>query len=344
MQLDSILRSAEGYQLARTAIEAMAAQNVWPTPTNFEIWLNLITEPQGELARALAPSGAPTGGLTEGEAEQLAADHLPQYRLARAVGTAGEALQRELESVGASVTAAQESSRVYGESLAEASRRLTAEASETDLSDLVGGLGLVTRAAQQSNQALKQRLDASKAEVERLRAELDAARKLTMTDGLTGLPNRRAFDTLLAETLGAAEATGATVCLALADIDHFKAFNDTWGHQTGDSVLRYVATIIGEQASGARRAARYGGEEFALVFQDEPLETVAAALEALRTQICSRSLRRRTSNEDLGVVSVSLGLAVHAPGEGAEALISRADAALYAAKKAGRNRVVAATT
>jgi diguanylate cyclase len=126
------------------------------------------------------------------------------------------------------------------------------------------------------------------------------------------------------------------------DIDHFKTFNDNWGHQTGDQVIRYVSSVIGRMAPPPRFAARYGGEEFAMIFPRERAADVLQTLEEIREEISSRSLKRRSTNDDLGAITVSAGLAELGAQEGMEALIGRADDALYASKRAGRNKVTVA--
>jgi diguanylate cyclase len=127
--------------------------------------------------------------------------------------------------------------------------------------------------------------------------------------------------------------------LALIDIDHFKRFNDTWGHQTGDQVIRYVASVIGRVGAPPRLAARYGGEEFAIIFPKADICSVNEEMDAARSEIGSRSLKRRSTNEDLGAVTVSAGLAQRQPGETPLNFMERTDAALYASKRTGRNKI-----
>jgi diguanylate cyclase len=124
------------------------------------------------------------------------------------------------------------------------------------------------------------------------------------------------------------------------DIDHFKRFNDTWGHQTGDQVLRYVGSVLGRVCEEAPRfAARYGGEEFAMIFPGESAAQVQPLLQEVLEEVASRSLRRRSTNEALGSITVSIGLAELKPKESLADFVERADAALYASKRGGRNRL-----
>ena len=148
-----------------------------------------------------------------------------------------------------------------------------------------------------------------------------------MTDALTTLANRKAMDEGLLAACEHADRTGAPLTLAIVDIDHFKRFNDTWGHQTGDQVIRYVASVMGRVGYAPRLAARFGGEEFALIFPGEDSASVGRELDVIRREIGSRSLKRRSTNEDLGAVTVSIGLAQYCAAEGSAGILERADAA-----------------
>lgn len=169
--------------------------------------------------------------------------------------------------------------------------------------------------------------------------------ELSATDGLTGIANRRRFDDFLALEWARSIRNASPLALLLLDVDHFKAFNDNYGHQAGDEVLRQVAQIL---RKNARRptdlAARYGGEEFALIGPDTPVEAALAIAENIREEIASLALPHEYSTH--GRLTVSIGLAVSTLGlpEKPESLIEMADAALYSAKHLGRNRVEVANS
>ena len=169
---------------------------------------------------------------------------------------------------------------------------------------------------------------------------LEALRRLATHDSLTGLLNRREFDRILAEESERALRFGRPVALLLADIDHFKDFNDTHGHLVGDAVLREIACRLTAEIRSVDRVMRFGGEEFALLV----METNRAAALEVAQRICS-VVRQRTMQitENLVLsVAVSIGVAV-LPGDAdsSEALVVAADKALYAAKARGRNQAVA---
>ncbi len=341
-QLETTLRGPEAYGLARRVIEAMEAAGVWPTPLNFEIWVHYLGDPEGPLGREIKRLLAASEPFTEATADMLAAEYLPRGRLTEEIRDAGRVLDRELSSVSEAIATAHKSQVAYGQTLDKAATSIETAGDGAGLQAIVSGLTSATRKVQRENETLEKRLDASTREVARLREHLEQVRRDAMTDALTNLANRKAFDEHLEAACAQAEAEGGALTLAVLDIDHFKRFNDTWGHQTGDQVLRYVASVMGRVASAPRIAARYGGEEFAMIFPLETHAQVENALEAVRKEIASRSLRRRSTDDELGAVTLSAGFAQRRPGETASSLLDRADAALYASKHAGRNRVTCA--
>jgi diguanylate cyclase len=340
--VETLLRGPGAYALAHKAVEAMELHQVWPTPLNFELWTYFVAAPESALAREIArmiSSGEP---FTDNVADELAANFLPKARLNDQIRDAGDALSKELASVSEAIQSAQKSSEAYGETLAAASRSLNDGQDPNSLKAMVGALTSATRQVQRENKALENRLSDSTNEVNRLREHLEQVRRDAMTDGLTNLANRKAFDDELERACEEAELDDLTLTLAVLDIDNFKSFNDTWGHQTGDQVIRYVASVIGRIGAPPRMAARYGGEEFAMIFPGENAQLVHGLLDEIREEISSRMLKRRSTNDDLGAVTISAGLAQRRRGEHMHALMERADEALYASKRSGRNRTTSA--
>ena len=338
-QVQTALRSPESYALARRAVEEMERAGVWPTPLNFELWIHYLSDPEGALGREIKRLLTESMAFTEGTAEMLAAEYLPRGRLSEEIRDAGAVLNRELSTVSEAIAKAQISQAAYGRTLAGASEQLEGAEKTGVLSNVVAELSEATNKVQHENATLEQRLASSTKEVARLREHLEQVRRDAMTAALTNLATRKAFDEELLRACEEADKDRLPVSLAVIDIDHFKRFNDTWGHQTGDQVLRYVASVIGRVSRAPRVAARYGGEEFAIIFPTETAPLVEAALNAMREEVGTRALRRRSTNDELGAVTISAGLAQRRPGESGSALLDRADAALYASKRNGRNRV-----
>jgi len=163
-------------------------------------------------------------------------------------------------------------------------------------------------------------------------------RNQSIRDPLTGLYNRRYLEESLNRELHRANRTGRSISLAMLDLDHFKHFNDTFGHQVGDILLKEVASVIKGRVRAGDLACRYGGEEFCLVIAEVNVDGASRCIESVRDAIKHLSLHNR--GQTLGTITVSAGIAMYpAHGEDAEHLIRAADDALYRAKKAGRDRV-----
>ena len=163
--------------------------------------------------------------------------------------------------------------------------------------------------------------------------------QLAVTDGLTGLYNHRHFHERLALEVERSERSGLALSLLMLDVDHFKQFNDTHGHPAGDEVLRQLARVLADTRRANDVVARYGGEEFAVILVDTPKFTAAKVAERVRERINAHDFT--DAAQKAGPITVSFGAATFPEdGSDAEALVRAADTALYAAKRAGRNRVV----
>jgi diguanylate cyclase len=228
----------------------------------------------------------------------------------------------------------------YGTTLGKVARQVSEDSGT--LSQAVQRLTAETAAMSAKSARLGRDLSGSAERIAALEKELDAAQRLATTDGLTELPNRRAFDAAMRELAGQAMNSGDDLSLLMIDIDHFKKFNDTWGHLVGDAVLRMVAHALSRRTRQTDHLARYGGEEFALLLPQTALGEAAAIGEELRERLATRRFTLRGSEQSIGQVTISIGAARYEPGEALSDWLARADSALYRAKREGRNRVVTA--
>ena len=165
----------------------------------------------------------------------------------------------------------------------------------------------------------------------------ETVQKQATTDGLTGLVNRRTLDARLGEAIARARRLQTPLCVVLGDIDHFKSVNDTYGHGTGDEVLKAVARALAVTARTSDVVARYGGEEFCMVL--EGTDAAGAAQLAERMRLAIKVLGFETAKGPLSVTS-SFGVALLGDDDDARTVLERADAGLYRAKQQGRDRVV----
>jgi diguanylate cyclase len=177
-----------------------------------------------------------------------------------------------------------------------------------------------------------------------MRNRMESVRMESLLDTLTGLANRRCFDERVEEAVREVVAEGGDLCILMGDVDHFKKFNDTWGHATGDQVLRLVAQCFKGNTKGRDTAARYGGEEFVVVLPQTSVDNAITIADQIRRSVESKKIVKRSTGETLGSITLSIGVAKYIPGEPIADTINRADACLYAAKRAGRNRVMSEWT
>lgn len=336
--IDLLLRSPNSYDLAARALADMRRCKVWPTPLNFELWVQIVAEPSCPLATEVDRMIAAGEAITEVKSAELAAVHLTHHMSGDNLSSASAKLAQQIDTISRALADAQREHADYGRTLAGATE-VFAKADPPVLVQMIKTLTAATRLVQSQSSALEKRLNDSTSEVERLQQRLDIVRRDAMTDALTGLANRKAWDEGIDKAVSQAARTGEPLSVAILDIDHFKRFNDTWGHQTGDQVIRYVASVIDRIGAPPRLAARYGGEEYAIALPGDTAAGTVTLLEAARLEIASRRLKRRSTNQELGAVTVSIGVAQYRRGESAAALVERADVALYASKHGGRNLV-----
>lgn len=187
--------------------------------------------------------------------------------------------------------------------------------------------------------SLRDQLKASDVEIDKLKGKLAAAEEEGQRDGLTGVSNRKAFDTIFDTAVQKAAQSGLSFSLIMCDIDHFKNVNDTYGHTVGDEVIKMFAKTLNSNVRAGSVVARFGGEEFSILLPGIDLETAAAVAERMRTSFSEKRLTMRASGKQIAPVTASFGVAEFAKGESGKSLLERADAKLYDAKQSGRNRV-----
>jgi diguanylate cyclase len=208
-----------------------------------------------------------------------------------------------------------------------------------DLGDKVSSMMVETKRASEGLGKLSTRLDQSKSEVRRLTDELHRVREDAQTDALSGLLNRRGFDRELQRLAPSTGTPDGALAVIMLDIDHFKKINDTYGHPLGDAVISVVGSLLRECVGQTGVAARYGGEEFAVLLPGQPIAVAENLAQLIRTRVEQGQIRRRKGDEPIGGVTISAGVAGWRGGDDVGSLVERADRALYASKRAGRNRV-----
>jgi diguanylate cyclase len=328
---------------ADTALSEMAKYGVAPTPPNFCVWYNYITKSIAALSRDIDERIALQKGFSWQVNQELFERYFGTDVESAAVRKSGSQLKQTVGKVLLRLDAAGQDALAFGETLDQVhgSLKTVPVIEGSKVQAVVHRLSGATSDMVKRNRDLETELRKSTDEITTLQDRLERARREAFTDALTGIGNRRCFDLALIEHSERAVNGELELCLLLIDIDHFKKFNDSYGHRIGDQVLKVVGAQMKQLSRGTDLAARYGGEEFALLLVGAPIDIAMRRADQLREALASQYLRNKATGDLYGQVTVSIGVAKFRMTDNVESFIGRADAALYEAKDTGRNRVIA---
>lgn len=324
----------------RKAVPLMVRHKVPVTPINYALWYSYVGDDKPALKSRLDAILENYGTCPASAGEALFREHYTEFS-----GEDLRQLRGQMEHLVGGLKGELDrmvgGTRSFGEALQACSEELRKrEEGEGDAADLVGlvdRLAAETQSMRHTAGEVERQLGHAEGEIARLRQELERSRREALVDALTGLANRRAFDADLAQMGGVPTAVNK-LCLVMADVDHFKKFNDTFGHALGDQVLKMVGARLARAVGEGVTAYRYGGEEFALLCTGG-MEEAWKVAEGLRATLEKLVLKDSSSGQALSSISASFGVARLRSGETGAGLIERADQALYRAKAEGRNRV-----
>ncbi len=322
------------------ALQMMAELSIPANPMNFTLWYTHAAGRHPDLSKAIElakDSGLP---FTPDRSEALFEKFFGMSEESEAVVETGAAVSKKIATVVDILQSAGSDNGDFSAKLETISKDLIEGTGAVELAEVVRDLLLETHDTIDRAKALETRLQDSAKEIEALREHLQVVRLEALTDALTGIANRKCFDIRLQEEAAKAMESDQPLCLVIADIDHFKVFNDSFGHRVGDSVLKVVARNLRSAVKDRETPARYGGEEFCLILPETNLDSAAALAEQIRAKLAKKELKNTKTDQSYGSVTLSFGIGKYCPGEPLSELIQRADRALYRAKDAGRNQVI----
>jgi diguanylate cyclase len=313
-----------------------------PEPETYELFYLHASGADPALSRSLEQVLA-VGELTGEGVKELRRAHLGDIAAAEVLALV-EAAQDSAQALAERLDRGHADIRAYDAALSLEDESLAVMRDAHQLAELVQRLRRANATMMAANRRLESDIQSATLETGKLLDRLETAERAARTDPLTGLPNRRGLMDALKKSVVRALDEGVPLTVGLADIDHFKKVNDQWGHAIGDEVLRCVAGHLqthARRASGERGVAgRFGGEEFVVALPGLGLSEAAAALDTARAILARQVLRKADDGQSLGRVSFSAGIALLRADDTLETLLDRADSALYAAKRAGRDRVL----
>ncbi|MDE1349390.1 GGDEF domain-containing protein [Vibrio aestuarianus] len=323
----------------KKAVPLMMKNHVAATPSNYALWYtyvdNVIPQLNQELDTVLENFGlcppATSSQLYNNYVASRSETNLNQLR------NNIEVLVNEVaSSMTDTLTDTGKFAKVIDKSFSELERVEDDELSIEEVMTLVRQLVTESRDIRHSTRFLNGQLNNASQEIQRLKEQLAEVQKGALFDGLSGLYNRRSFNDDLNVLISAQQP----ISLILLDIDHFKSFNDNYGHLFGDTVIKGIAKRLQSTSRDGITAYRFGGEEFVLIVPNKTLRIARQFAESLRRSLEKLSVKDRRSGKLVGNITASFGVAEWQLGDTSETLIERADSLLYEAKQLGRNRVM----
>ncbi|WLS02487.1 GGDEF domain-containing protein [Shinella oryzae] len=324
--------------IAAQVTYAMRIMGISPIPRNYELFYEAYIGSNPKLTRELAALGSKA---TQEELDEIGAQYFGHHHGVTAMDGVHSRIVGELEGLLRLLRQEQTSLESYNRLLDETVVRITGKnATSMDLiRSVIGVLTEATGDTISQGKVMVENVAQKSLEMESVRKELDEYKRIASTDSLTQLANRRAFDDKLSAIYNSTMAHNVTG-LILADIDHFKKINDTYGHPVGDKILASVGSVIRANVRKDILVARTGGEEFAMVIEGNNEEEVIAIAERVRIALEHTPFKNSKTGVNYGPITISLGLCMASSAEGPGELYSKADIALYCAKNGGRNRTM----
>lgn len=316
--------------------EFMFAHDLDLTPLNFGLAYDYVTGNDRAIEQAVRAIIMEKGKLTNGQAETIMAETHPEEVTPEAMNEMLDSVEANLSQLSELAKQSQDEANTYGDALqAQVKDLATPENAGPVMSRLIA----LTQSMIDKSRAVEAQMRDSQKQTRLLKKNLEHARKAAEQDHLTGLPNRRAFETTLREAAQRARGSGKPLSVAFCDIDHFKQINDVHGHDVGDRILKFVGKLLADISNDTCHVARHGGEEFVMLFEGQSTRAACEIVDAARIDLSNRTLVNKTTGERLDKVTFSAGIADVTVHEDAREALRAADAAMYEAKSDGRNRV-----
>jgi diguanylate cyclase len=309
-------------------------------PNNFTIWFHYYSGTYPDLKRTLDILLGNQQEFTETRNSEIFQKFFTLDQESATLHDATTRVEGELGRIITTLSQADSDMTDLDAELIAAQEKLDDKSDEAVVQEVTGNLREHISTVLDHTSLLEAKLQASTKEINELKDDLERMRREAMTDGLTGVANRKLFDLELRKSAMNAMANGEDLSLLMIDVDHFKRFNDHFGHQVGDQVLKLVAVTISECIKGQDTAARYGGDEFAILLPRTNLENALRLAEHICKRVSAKNVVNRSTGERLGKITMSAGAANYEYGEPVSQLLVRADRTVNAAKNMGDNQIL----
>lgn len=321
----------------RRAVPKMVQHDIVPNPLNYTLWYSYFSKSYPSLNKALEDTITRYGTCPTDVGELLFLEHIinsdeqanDNKELQQSLGHLVRDLSSQIEST------VQETS-IYSDALQKNLVAIGKSGLSPELSQQLNELSSNASGICSANDAFQSQLASAQSEIESLKKELEKSQSQASTDALTGLGNRRVLESIFKRY---SNHDDIPLSVVMIDIDKFKNFNDTHGHVMGDQILQFVGQLLKQECPDPITAVRFGGEEFALLCPEMAVGNVKSVAENIRLKLSKVAFSNKRTGERIEPVTASFGIAVKRSNELLDALVERADSALYAAKNNGRNQV-----
>ena len=321
----------------RMAIALLSKHRIPVSPLNYRMGYDCVSGNNAELINELneaitSPEKSLGERLWDLYQRLYIIDDQALDEIRRELNSIIHSMQGDIEQSGGKLS-------TYADRLSRFATILNASPSPEGMAEEVEMVIEDTRATEETQRQFNTQLSQISSEMESLRKELAQIREESYIDSLTGISNRKSFDAALEEAVQKARVENSTFSVLIADVDHFKQVNDSYGHLIGDKVLRFVASTFKWCVKGKDMVARFGGEEFSVILMNTDITGAYAVAEQIRRAVCAGKIKDMNSHKMLDQVTISIGCAQFDSSDLPNDLLQRADQALYKAKDKGRNRV-----
>lgn len=321
-------------------VEAFEEQNINPTPLNYFVWYQYYKGDNPKFRQEMDSILSDPFGYNDRVGKRLYDEYLTEDD--RENSEFDRAFRRLIDVMVKKMDLWSSKLSKHTQELNDCANQLSdPNINAEEVKKITNSVLTSASSMKESSMAFQEEMTNSSDAVRKLREQLVEARAEAMRDELTEVGNRKAFNNAIEELMFNAKENPNSLCLVMADIDHFKNFNDTYGHLVGDSVLRYFASIMKKTKGDNETICRFGGEEFAILMAESSIEQAIERAEGIRKEIQAAHLKQRNSDKPLKTITSSFGIAqFYGDKDDAKSFLERADNALYLAKEKGRNQVI----
>lgn len=323
----------------RLALPLLMQYGVPPTPRNYAVWYEYVAGSNAALNQSIDAIIKRAEHFSDEISHELYNNYLACDDEKEAEKLRAE-LQQLVNKSSQHINGATDEAGRYKAKLEDHAQRLVGGLDSDKILQIIDALSSETQEMVDTNTGLQGKLTCMSRELISLRQQLEMVHSELMIDALTGLMNRKGFDSTLEQATDEANECRGNLCLLMVDVDYFKRINDKYGHIVGDEVLKFISAKMREVIKGRDIVSRFGGEEFAVILPDTPLSGALHIGEELRKAIGSSRLKRKANQQTLDKVTISIGVAWFRHNEALDDFVSRADKALYHAKNSGRDKLV----